>query len=240
MWSKRCRERGGLLRPALTTADDAARRGTAGPAWRSRRRGAAATSDGLRTTVLPAASAADQRREQQLDRVVPRGDHQGHAQWFWGDPCLPRAHDGGQPHRTRADPAVEVLEDGGDLPDREAEVSGVALDRGLAEISGQRIQQPTLLLVQHPAQLVELGLAGRHVPQQALVEAGPYGLDHLRGAGNGGRCGSCGGHRPRLRAPTSPHLDDGPPACVSRRGGGAHFSLTRTALSAPWCVARGR
>ena len=61
---------------------------------------------------------------------------------------------------------------------------------GLPRSAASAAEQPVLLLDQEPPELVQLRLAGGHVPQQTVLEAGPESLDHLRRVGGAERAGS--------------------------------------------------
>ena len=67
------------------------------------------------------------RLEEELDRVVPRGDHQRHAERLGLHPALGRRHGDRQAHLRRAHPPLDVLGEVAQLALRVADVGGERL-----------------------------------------------------------------------------------------------------------------
>ena len=135
-----------------------------------------------------------QRGEQQLQRVVPRADHQHHPQRGQLCPGLGRLD--GERHRDRArpQPGLKVLFQvrgfGGDEADfRQQGLGGV-----LAQVAGQCFGELRAALGQHPAQAAEL-------LQPPGQRTGGSGVVEFTGAGDGGGNGL---HPPNVPAPGAP------------------------------------
>ncbi len=159
-------QRGGLVDRALDDGHDAfieVLRHELGNRFRRRRRQLGRFDDHR----VPGGQGADGRAEQQLERVVPRGDDEHHAQRLGHDLGGTRFERERQLDPGRFHPRLQVVERVVDLADRETDLRQVALDRRLAEVVRQRVGELVLVLLEHPLQLDELAPPHLFVPHDA-------------------------------------------------------------------------
>lgn len=151
---------------------------------------------GLERHAVAGRDGVHQGHERQLHGVVPGAQHQHHAQG--AGVHLRRGmevHDGGG-HAARLRPAVQVLEAGVDLVVDEAQLGGVAFERGFAEVGGQRGQDALFIRLEVRLQFRERLAAVVDVQRGAgqeevahLLRGGLDVGDALVGGG-GGHAGS--------------------------------------------------
>ena len=116
------------------------------------------------------------RRQQQLHRVVPGGDHAHHAHRLGHDERLGRLVRQRRVHLLRLHPAAQVRLSVRDVVEDERDLREPGLEGRLAEVGGQRIEQLLLVLAQQISHAIERVLAPR-------VRAG--GAGSVRNAGRG-------------------------------------------------------
>ncbi len=111
----------------------------------------------------------NQWREQQLDRVVPRGDDADRAERLGAELCGAGLERQRHLDLPRLRPGVEVLERVVDLVDRERDLRRVRLDAGFAHVGDQRVDQTVLLLDEERPEAAELtrrGSLSRNTPER--------------------------------------------------------------------------
>ncbi len=168
------------------------------------------------------------RQEQQLDRVVPGGDHQSDTEGFGNDVPLTRLRRERKAHPAGLRPLRGVLAHVGDLARHRTDVGREPLDGRFAQIGGQRLLESVRLQLQHPDQAVELFPAPLHGPGASAVvgraDSGD-GAGHVDGrlAPFGGISrGSFGdGHASRMPSKATPVALTGVTRGTAARRGGA-------------------
>jgi hypothetical protein len=110
----------------------------------------------LATTQLPAASRADQGREQQLRRIVPGADHEDHAQRFEHAPGPRSVEVPGHRHGLGPDPVVQVGQGVVYLTDGEDDLGAYRLLLALAEVRVERGGELGLAVREQGAQCGQL------------------------------------------------------------------------------------
>ena len=119
---------------------------------------------------------ADQRREQKLERIVPRADDERHAVGFGPDEP---ARGPGQQRRAAAlrfHPGRQMAEGVADLAQHEADLRGVGLVRRFAQVGVQRGEQGRLVRHERVVQLAELRAAELQRAGGAGLEVGALAL----------------------------------------------------------------
>ena len=114
---------------------------------------------------------------QQLHRVVPRGDHQHHAQGLAHDPGLARSQDRRHLGAFRRHPGRKLALDLLDLPRGDPQVRGPGLERWPAEVGSERGDELVLALDEHPLQGGELLLAPLQGSQAAAGVRRPQPIE---------------------------------------------------------------
>ena len=136
-----------------------------------------ANSDGLSTTQLPAASAPTKRREQKLERIVPRPDDERHAIGFGLDESARGPREQRRAAALGLHPRRQMAEGVADFAEHEADFGGVGLIRRFAQVGLERGEQGRLVRYERVVQLLEL---------RAAISSGPGGAgleDRRAGAG---------------------------------------------------------
>ncbi len=144
--------------------DDDGRVGEVGDQRGQRRCGVRGQLTGLEHHCVAGGDRGERRGEQQLHRVVPRGDHGDHAERLRADHRAARLHGHRRGHPVRLGPPLEVGERVGDVGLAEADLGDPRLQRRLAEVGGERAEQRLLVRAE---QLVE-ALQRRPTPGQRL------------------------------------------------------------------------
>ncbi|GAA3075951.1 hypothetical protein GCM10020254_19840 [Streptomyces goshikiensis] len=142
---------------------------------------AGASSLGLATTQLPAASAPHDRGQQQLDRVVPGGDDEDHAERVLHRVGARRAQPLRYGHGLRPQPLRQVLQGVVDLAHGEVDLGAVGLLGPLAEVGVERGGQLVTAFGQQRAQGFELLATPGQRLRTAGGEGGAQPCDDVRG-----------------------------------------------------------
>ncbi len=183
MWSQRCSSSSvATSGPPSTTCTASGSRCVAEQVGQDRG-GGRRQLGGLDHGGVAGGQRGGQRLDQQLHGVVPGGDDQHRAQGLGLD-AAPTRHGGeGQADAAGLGPLGHVLAEQADLGRGDAEVRGPALHRRLADVGGQRGQQPVLALVQQSDEGIELALAPLDRTGDPPLEGGPGGGDRGRRPG---------------------------------------------------------
>ena len=165
----------------------------------------------------------DERREDELDRVVPRPDDQDDAERVAPDRRPPGQLLDRDVDLLGPEPPVEVAEREVDLGPDERDLGDEALDRGLAEVAAQRVDELGLALGQQPPERPELGPAPLDGPGAAGVEGRAEPLDGVGGglvdAGDGRRSSSPQGTARSRTGSRTPRVGVGEGGRGGRRSG---------------------
>ena len=147
---------------------------------------------GLQHRSVARRQCRHERSEQQLDRVVPRGDDADRAERLGPQRRLAGLERQRHPDLLRSGPRIEVLEGVIDLVDREGDLGRVRLDARLADVGDQRVDEPVLFLDEQLAEPLQLDAARLDIAQYAGSKPGLEFLDDVGDAVHGS-------HRARLR-----------------------------------------
>ncbi len=178
----------------------------AGHQAREQARGRRGDLGGLHHHGVAGGDGAGHGYQEELDRVVPRGDDQDHAEGF-GDQTRP----GRQGHQRRWHPPgpvppAQVADHALDLAHDEGEVGDESLERRLAEVGLQGGEELVLVVLEHADELLELATPPGQRAGGARAVGGTQGRDGrgrrsgrgargVGGADGGGRAGGAGGVR---------------------------------------------
>ena len=103
-----------------------------------------ANSDGLRTTQLPGSDCAGERREQELERVIPRADDKRDAEWFGINSGASGPSHERQTTTLRFHPNRHVSQGVTDVAEDKANLGRVGFDGRFAKISVEGFEEHRL------------------------------------------------------------------------------------------------
>ena len=126
------------------------------------------------------------RRHAQIEGVIPRPDHQDHAQRVVLHPCLTGQLRQRKPIPLRLHPLLQVLTREGGFGLRRADIAQPGLERGPAQIAGQRLGDLRLTLLTHLLHGTQLLGTPRQRPGAAGVEHPAHVGQHAGGTPLGG------------------------------------------------------
>ncbi len=127
------------------------------------------------------------RGEKELDRVVPRRDHERHADRLPDDPRAGRLQHPANPDAFRAHPRVDVAEQPVDLAEDERDLADPGLDRRPAQVLAEGRLQRARSVAEEPLHRAELRPAPRQRTRAPGLEPAAEPADDFRGrpAGRG-------------------------------------------------------
>jgi hypothetical protein len=124
----------------------------------------------LQHGAVSGGESADQRREQESDRVVPGCDDQHHTEGLPHDPRAARDRD--QSRALGPRPALQILQGQGGLDGHLTQIRRPGLEGRLAQIRVQSLGELVAVLANHAAQALDLLLSPGEGPGVPRVEVG--------------------------------------------------------------------